>query len=255
MPKSVEHSLRELTAMQLEFKRRVDDIESSSPLLPLNEQFQLYALREIKGREITGDNYTTANVKIQKVEFINQFGFFDLCIWVTNREKKILLISPEIYSRGLSGNEAGNGQVTLLALHHFLQAFSTHSGYTIICLTSLNFGSERLNAAAGYPIPQLMRHHIPKFKELVPRDQFINWLELLETLTHEASYYYQYTPRQEEITLESHPQLPIVVDFLGLNQADNDQQGNSIGGLGKGLKNLRTTIEDRFGQKDHSTTN
>jgi hypothetical protein len=223
MSKSVEHSLRELTAMQLEFKRRIDDIESNSTPLPLSEQFQLYGLREVKGREITGDNYTTANVKIQKVEFINQFGYFDICVWVTNPDQKIVFVSPEIYSRGLSGSESGHGKTTLVALHTFLQNLANQSGFTIVCFSSLNVGSEQLNAMLGFPIPQLLKTHVSNFKRLVPRDQFINWLELLETLTHEASYYYQFVPAPSNpIEVIPEETLRQVIDFFKLGQIEDE---------------------------------
>lgn len=251
MSKSVEHSRMELEAMHAEFLRRVYDRDSQPELSPLTEQFQLHAMREATGRQVTGNNYTVDSLHVKKIEYINQFGYFDICVWVTNPDQKIVFISPEIYSRGLSGSESGHGKTTLVALHKFLQNLANQSGFTIVCFSSLNVGSEQLNAMLGFPIPQLLKTHVSNFKKLVPRDQFINWLELLETLPHEASYYYQFKPAEEQAVSESHPQLPTIIDFLGLNQTNNEQEEKPVVGLGKGLKNLRAMLEKRFGQKKH----
>lgn len=255
MSKSVEYSRLELEAMHAEFLIRVADRNFQSGLDPLTEQFQLHAMREATGRQVTGNNYTVDSLHVKKIEYINQFGYFDICVWVTNLDQKIVFISPEIYSRGLSGKESGHGKATLDALHAFLQDIANQSGFTIVCFSSLNVGSEQLNAVLGFPIPPLLKTHVAKFREQVPRDQFINWLELLETLPHETSYYYQFKPAAEKAALESHLQLPIVIDFLGLNQTNNGQEEKPVGGLGKDLKNLRATIEDRFRQKNHHTIN
>lgn len=229
MSKSVEHSRLELEVMHAEFLRRVLDVNSLPGTTPLSEEFQLYALREAKGRQITGDNYITATLQVRKVECINQFGYFDICAWVTNYEKNIVFVSPEIYSRGTSGKETGHGKNVLIALHALLQNVANQSGFTVICFSSLNVGSEQLNATLGYPITQLMKNHVSKFKDLVPHDQFINWLELLETLTHNSSYYYQFVPEPNH-PIETIPEetLQQIIRYLKLDRASRDSAMQDI---------------------------
>lgn len=204
--------------MQAEFLRRVQEFQARPEQLPLSDAFVVYRLHVVHGREIAS-GYTHSSLAVSKIELINRSGYMDILVWIVNHQAKTLFVSTEIYSRGMSGTDSGNGASALQTLSTLGRALATHSEYTIITLTSLNVGSVQLNERVGSPLSLLMKTDVQRFRQFVTNDQRLAWNEMLDSLAHNASYYRIDTPqgKPEATSQKSNEVVETLAAFLKLN--------------------------------------